>query len=110
LEAGISPRHGEARARQVVEQCVLAGGESLGRHVVAEWTGETTPATVIRDWETMSRMGSFPVELVTRTKILTELRNWARDEIPDLDCPQVFREQYAFDIVRMPESAAGIGE
>ncbi|MDQ3694674.1 MAG: class I SAM-dependent methyltransferase [Chloroflexota bacterium] len=102
LEAGISPRQGDAGARRVVERCVLAGSESLDRRVVAEWTGETAPATVIDTWETMSRMGSFLVEPVTRTKILTELRNWARDEFGNLDRPRAFRERYAFDIVRLP--------
>ncbi|MDQ3410643.1 MAG: class I SAM-dependent methyltransferase [Chloroflexota bacterium] len=102
LEAGISPRQSDAGARRVVERCVVAGGESLGRRVVAEWTGESAPATVIDTWETMSRMGSFPVEPVTRTKILTELRHWAGDEIGNLDRPRAFRERYAFDIVRLP--------
>lgn len=101
-ENGITPRQGDAGARRVVERCELAGGESLGRRVVAEWTGETAPATVINNWETMSRMGSFPVGPAIRTTILTELRTYARKELGDLDRPREFREHYAVDIVRWP--------
>lgn len=102
LEIGINPRQGDAGARQIVERCVTAGGESLGRRVVAEWTDETTPAAVLAGWETLSRMGSFPVDPVTRAEILTDLRDWARAEIGELDHPQAFRERYAIDVVRLP--------
>jgi ubiquinone/menaquinone biosynthesis C-methylase UbiE len=102
LEAGINPRQGEAGARRVVERCVLAGGEALGRRVVAEWNTEVAPSTIINAWAAMPRMGSFPVGSAARTSILTELREYARDEIGNLDRPQAFREQFAVDIVRWP--------
>lgn len=101
VEAGITPRQGEAGTRRVIERCVTAGGESLGRGVVAEWTGETTPATILAGWAMLARIGSVPVDRVMRDEFVAELREWARDEIGDLDRPQAFRERYAFDIVRL---------
>jgi ubiquinone/menaquinone biosynthesis C-methylase UbiE len=100
--AGISARQGEAGTRRVIEKTVALGGESLGRQIVAEWTGETTPAAVIAGWEPMTRMGSVPVDAATRAEILEELRDWARIEIGLLDRPETFREQYAIDLIRLP--------
>ena len=102
VEAGIVPRQGEEGTRRVVERCLLAGGESLGRQIVAEWTGETTPAAVIAGWDALSRMGSVTVDAATRADILDEIRDWARTEIGDLQQPQTFRERYAIDVVRLP--------
>ena len=100
--AGISARQGEAGTRRVIENAVALGGESLGRQIVAEWTGETTPTAVIADWEPMTRMGSVPVDAATRAVILEELRDWARIKIGDLDRPETFREHYAIDLIRLP--------
>jgi SAM-dependent methyltransferase len=100
--AGISARQGEAGTRRVIENAVALGGESLGRQVVAEWTGETTPAAVIAGWESMTRMGSVSVDPVTRAEILDELRHWGRAEFGHLDRPEAFRERYAIDVVRLP--------
>ncbi len=102
IEAGISPRQGEAGARHVIERCVMAGGESLGRRIVAEWTGETALAAIIAGWASLSRMGAVRVEPAMRAEILDEIRDWARVEIGDLDRPRPFRERYAIDIVRLP--------
>jgi SAM-dependent methyltransferase len=102
LEAGVTPRHGAAGTRRVVALCQAAGAESLGRWVVAEWTGETTPAAIIAGWEALSRMGSVPIDPETRAGIVDELRTWARVEIGDLDRPEAFRERYAIDHVRLP--------
>ena len=102
VEAGIGPRQGEEGTRRVVERCLAAGGTFLGREVVAEWTGETTPARVIAGWATLSRMGSVSVDPVTRADILDELRRWGRAEFGDLDRPEAFRERYAVDVVRLP--------
>lgn len=102
VEAGISPRQGDAGARHVIEQCEKAGGAFLGRHVAAEWTGETAPAAIIAGWESLSRMGAVRVEPAVRAKILDTIRDWARVDIGDLDRPRPFRERYAIDIVRLP--------
>ena len=102
VEAGITPRQGEAGTRRVIEGLVAAGAESLGRREVAEWTGETTPAQIISGWETLSRMGSVSVDPVTRADILDALRHWGRAEFGDLDRPEAFRERYAIDVVRLP--------
>jgi ubiquinone/menaquinone biosynthesis C-methylase UbiE len=102
VEAGITPRQGEEGTRRVVERCLAAGAESLGRREVAEWTGETTPAQIISGWETLSRMGSVSVDPVTRADILEALRHWGRAEFGDLDRPEAFRERYAIDVVRLP--------
>ena len=106
LEAGITPRQGEEGTRRVVERCLTAGGKSLGRREVAEWTGETTPAQVIAGWETLSRMGSVSVDAMMRANILDGLRRWARVEFGDLDRPEAFRERYAIDLVRLPRHRA----
>jgi hypothetical protein len=100
--AGISARQGEAGTRRVIENAVALGSESLGRQIVAEWTGETTPAAIIAGWEPMTRMGSVPVDVATRAGILAELRDWTRIEIGDLDRPAAFREHYAIDMIRLP--------
>jgi ubiquinone/menaquinone biosynthesis C-methylase UbiE len=102
VEAGIVPRQGEEGTRRVIERCRVAGAESLGRWVVAEWTGETTPAQVIAGWESLSRMGSVSVDPGTRADILDKLRRWARATFGDLDRPEAFRERYAIDVVRLP--------
>lgn len=102
VEAGIGPRQGEEGTRRVVERCLAVGGTFLGREVVAEWSGETTPARVIAGWATLSRMGSVAVDPVTRADILDELRRWGRAEFGDLDRPAAFRERYAIDVVRLP--------
>ena len=102
VEAGITPRQGEEGTRRIVERCLAAGGESLGRREAAAWTGETTPATILAGWAMLSRIGSVPVDRVTRDEIVAELREWARAEIGDLDRPEMFRERYAIDVVRLP--------
>lgn len=102
VEAGITPRQGEAGTRRVVARCLAAGAESLGRREVAEWTGETTPAQVIAGWATLPRMGSAAVDPAMRADILAELRRWGRAEFGDLDRPEAFRERYAVDVVRLP--------
>jgi ubiquinone/menaquinone biosynthesis C-methylase UbiE len=102
VEAGITPRQGEEGTRRVIERCLAAGGTTPGRRAVAEWTGETTPAQVIADWDTLSRMGSVSVDPVTRTRIIDELRLWSRVEFGDLDRPAAFRERYAIDVIHLP--------
>jgi ubiquinone/menaquinone biosynthesis C-methylase UbiE len=102
VEAGITPRQGEEGTRRVVERCLAAGAESMGRREVAEWTGETTPAQIISGWETLSRMGSISVNPVTRTAILNELRLWGRAAFGDLDRAEAFRERYAIDGIHLP--------
>jgi ubiquinone/menaquinone biosynthesis C-methylase UbiE len=105
LDAGISARQGEKGTREVIERCVRAGCESLGRRVAAEWTGETSIATILAGWETLSRMGSVEVDPDTRSAILAELRDWARVEFGNLDRMQPFRELFGLDIVRVPALA-----
>jgi len=100
--AGISARQGEAGTRRVIAGVVANGGESLGRQIVAEWISETTPAAVIGDWESLTRMGSVAVDTVTRGGILDALRDWARAEFGDLDRPQASSARYAIDIIRVP--------
>jgi len=100
--AGIPARQGEAGTRRVIENAVALGSESLGRQIVTEWTGETTPAAIIAGWEPMTRMGSVPVDVSTRAGILAELRDWTRTEIGDLERPETFRERFAIDLIRLP--------
>jgi ubiquinone/menaquinone biosynthesis C-methylase UbiE len=102
IEAGISPRQGEAGTRRVIDGVVALGGESLGRWEVAVWVGEITPAQVISGWETLSRMGSVAVDPVMRTAILEALRHWARSAFGDLDRAEAFHERYVIDIIRLP--------
>jgi len=102
VEVAITPRQGEEGTRQVIERCLVAGGQSMGRRVVAEWTDATTPAQIIAGWESLSRMGSVLIDPVTRADILDELRHWGRTEFGDLDRPEAFRERYAIDVVRLP--------
>ncbi len=101
-QAGAGPLRGREGARRVVEHCLSAGGESVGRRVVAEWTGAISPAEVIADWTSLSRMGSVAVDPVRRQEILVELETWARAELGDLGEPQAYRERYAIDCVRLP--------
>jgi SAM-dependent methyltransferase len=100
--ASVGPLRGREGGRRVVEQCLLAGGESMGRRVVAEWSGVISPAEVIADWTSLSRMGSVAVDPVTRTVILDELRRWGRAEFGDLDRPEVCHERYAIDVIHLP--------
>jgi ubiquinone/menaquinone biosynthesis C-methylase UbiE len=100
-QAGVGPLRGREGARHVVEQCLLAGGESMGRRVVAEWSGVISPAEVIADWTSLSRMGSVAVDPVTRAVILDELRRWGRAEFGDLDRPEVCHERYAIDVIHL---------
>ena len=74
----------------------------MGRRVVAEWSGAISPAEVIADWTSLSRMGSVAVDPVRRQEILAELQDWARAELGDLDQPETYRERYAIDCVRLP--------
>jgi hypothetical protein len=101
-QAGVGQLRGREGARRVVEHCLVAGGESIGRRVVAEWSGVTTPADVIADWTSLSRMGSVAVDPVQRQEILVELQTWARAELGDLDQPETYRERYAIDCIRLP--------
>jgi SAM-dependent methyltransferase len=101
-EAGFSPRDGEEGTRRVVDCCLAAGAQEMGRPVVAEWSGEATPATVIAGWEGLPRMGNQVVDVAMRAEILQELRQWAKAEFGDLERAQPFRERYAIDIVRLP--------
>ena len=102
LEAGVGPLRAREGARRVVEHCLAAGGESMGRRVVAEWSGAISPADVVADWTSLSRMGSIAVDLVKRQEILAKLQDWARGELGDLDQPEAYRERYAIDCVRLP--------
>jgi SAM-dependent methyltransferase len=99
---GISARQGEAGTRRVIDGCLALGGVSLGRQIVAEWTSVTTPGEIIAGWDTLSRMGSVPVDPETRAEILAELRHWSRAEFGDLDRLEASSTRYAIDIVRLP--------
>jgi ubiquinone/menaquinone biosynthesis C-methylase UbiE len=101
-QAGVGPLRGREGAGRVVDQCLSAGGESMGRRVVAEWRGAISPAEVIADWTSLSRMGSVAVDPVRRQEILAELQDWARAELGDLDQPEAYRERYVIDCVRLP--------
>jgi SAM-dependent methyltransferase len=102
-QAGVSSLRGREGAGRVVEQCLLAGGLSMGRRVVAEWSETTTPAEVIAGWASLTRMGSVAVDPAMHQEILAELQTWSSAEIGALDRPQVGRERYAIDLVRFPE-------
>lgn len=104
MDAGAVPRQGEAGTRRVIALCQEAGSESLGRQVVAEWTGETSPAIVLAGWESLARTGSVVIDPEMRASIADELRDWARGEIGDLDRPETFHERYAIDVVRLPST------
>jgi ubiquinone/menaquinone biosynthesis C-methylase UbiE len=101
-QAGVGPLRGREGARRVVERLQVAGAESMGRRVVAEWTGAISPAEVIADWTSLSRMGSVAVDPVRRQEILAELQDWARAELGDLTQPETYRERYVIDCVRLP--------
>jgi ubiquinone/menaquinone biosynthesis C-methylase UbiE len=101
-QAGVGPLRGREGAGRVVDQCLSAGGEPMGRRVVAEWSGTISPAEVIADWTSLSRMGSVAVDPVRRLEILAELQNWAGVELGHLDQPETYRERYAIDCVRLP--------
>jgi SAM-dependent methyltransferase len=100
--AGVGSLGGREGAGRVVERCLSAGSQSMGRRVVAEWSGAISPAEVIADWTSLSRMGSVAVDPVTRADILDELRHWGQAEFGELDRPEAFRERYAIDVVRLP--------
>jgi SAM-dependent methyltransferase len=102
VDAGLAPRQGEAGTRRVVALCEAAGAASLGRQVVAEWTGAATPAAIIAGWEGQTRMGSVAIDPATRARVLDAIRAWAQLALGDLDRPEAFRERYAIDIVRLP--------
>src|SRR5215217_6709355 len=102
-EAGVGALRGREGAGRVVEQCLLVGGQSMGRRVVAEWSEVTTPAEVIASWASLTRMGSVAVDPALHQQILVELEAWARQELGALDHPEVGRERYALDLVRFPE-------
>jgi len=102
-QAGVGSPRGREGGRRVVEQCQLAGGESMGRHVVAEWSAVTTPAEVIAGWTSLTRAGSVAVNPARRQEILEELQAWARAELGDLDRPETGQERYAVDLIRAPE-------
>jgi SAM-dependent methyltransferase len=101
-QAGVGSLRGREGAGRVVEHCQLAGGLSMGRRVVAEWSEATTPAAVIAGWASLTRMGSVAVDPAMHQEILAELEAWAREEIGALDHPEVGRERYAVDLVRFP--------
>jgi ubiquinone/menaquinone biosynthesis C-methylase UbiE len=101
-QAGVGPLRSREGGRRVVEHCLSAGGESMGRRMVAEWSGAISPAEVIASWTSLSRMGSVEVNADRRQKILAELQDWARAELGDLDQPETYRERYAIDLVRLP--------
>jgi SAM-dependent methyltransferase len=105
--AGIPAREGEAGSRRVIERCLDRGGHLLGRQIVADWSSATTPAAVIANWESLTRMGSVPVEPTTRADILAELRDWARSEFGDLERPHPTSAHYMIDCVRLPERQEG---
>jgi SAM-dependent methyltransferase len=100
--AGIAARQGEDGTRRVIDGSRALGGVSLGRQTFAKWTSVTTSREIIAGWESLSRMGSVPVDPVTRVEILAELRRWAQNEFGDLDRPQTSAAHYAIDIVRLP--------
>jgi len=102
VEIGLTPRSGGAGTRRVIALCQEVGAESLGRQIVAEWTGETTPAEVLAGWESLSRVGSLAIETDLRMRILDEVRTWAQLEIGDIDRAEVFHERYAIDMLRFP--------
>jgi ubiquinone/menaquinone biosynthesis C-methylase UbiE len=101
-QAGVGPLRGREGARRVVERLQVAGAESMGRRVVAEWTGAISPAEVIADWTSLSRMGSVAVDPIRRQEILVELQDWARAELGDLTQPETYRERYVIECVRLP--------
>jgi hypothetical protein len=102
VEAGLTPRSGAAGTRRVIALCQDAGAESLGRQVVAEWTGEISAGEVLAGWESLSRIGSLSINPDLRTRILDEVRRWAQVEIGDIDRAEVFHERYAIDVLRFP--------
>jgi SAM-dependent methyltransferase len=102
-QAGVGSLRGREGVGRVVEQCLQAGGLSMGRWVVAEWSETTTPAEIIAGWASLTRMGSVAIDPVMHQAILAELQVWAREEIGDLDRPETGRERYAIDLVRFPE-------
>ncbi len=76
----------------------------MGRRVVAEWSGATTPAEVIADWASLTRMGSVAVDPALHQRDPCRAsRTGLAQEIGDLDQPEVGRERYAIDLVRFPE-------
>jgi SAM-dependent methyltransferase len=102
-QVGVGSLRGREGAGRVVEHCLLAGGVSMGRRVVAEWSEATTPAEVIAGWASLTRMGSVAIDPAMHQEILAQLRTWASEEIGALDRPEVGRERYAIDLVRFPE-------
>jgi SAM-dependent methyltransferase len=102
-QAGVGTLRGREGAGRVVEQCLVVGGQSMGRRVIAEWSEATTPAEVIAGWASLTRMGSVAVDPALHQQILAELEAWARQELGALDQSEVGRERYALDLVRFPE-------
>ncbi|MGD9891069.1 MAG: class I SAM-dependent methyltransferase [Dehalococcoidia bacterium] len=101
-QAGVAPRDGAEGTRRFVEQCIAAGGTSLGRRTVAAWQGIVSPAEVLAGWAPLSRMGSITLDLPRRAAILDALRGWAQQEYGDLDRPRPFGERYTIEVVRLP--------
>ena len=103
-QAGVGSLRGREGAGRVVEHCLQAGGLSMGRRVVVEWSEETTPAEVIAGWASLTRMGSVAVDPAMHQQILAQLRAWAREEFGALDRPEISQERYALDLVRFAEN------
>jgi hypothetical protein len=45
------------------------------------------------------------VDTALRTTVLAQLHDWARSEIGDIENQERFRETYALDIIRLPQTA-----
>ena len=101
-QAGVGRLRGREGARRVVECLQVAGADSMGRRVVAEWSGAISPAEIIAEWTSLSRMGSVAIDPDRRQEIIAELQAWARAELGDLDQPETYRERYVIDCVRLP--------
>lgn len=101
-QTGVGPRDGAEGTRRFMEQCIAAGGISLGRHTVAAWQGTVSPAEVLAGWAPLSRMGSVTLDPQRRAAVLDALEAWARLEFGDLDRAQPFGERYTIEVVRLP--------
>lgn len=100
-DRGLAPRSGAGRTRALLDAFAANGARPIEKRTVASWTAETTAGKVLAAWEAAPTIGGLALPADVRTGVLAELRQWATEQLADLDRVDTFAEEYTVEGARV---------
>jgi ubiquinone/menaquinone biosynthesis C-methylase UbiE len=101
-ELGYQAGEGRQKEHKILDACVNRGAAALQCSIAARWNVEDSAAQVLASWREKSGLAGLNLPEGVKEQTLSQLAEWARENLGSLDAAQPAEESYILESVRLP--------